>query len=193
MKNSVIYRRWQMPFIIKIFFWFFLSLPILSAFLPLYDMLSRNQIDWAGVGVLVAMVLFCGFLYALAVRYNRKITKNVAWLAEKMQMQGYVSRGIMPGFVFWPEVSGDFQGHFVLVKFIHMGRNLRLTDLIMPKPLVSPQNIALLLNAISTKKFPKYSELLQNETSYIFRQRGCIVEKPVAEDMWLAFQISTQR
>ncbi len=192
MNTTLIYRRWQMPFIIKVFFWFFLSLPILSALLPLYDMLSREEVDWAGVSVLLVMMVFCSFLYSLAIRYNRKISKNVVWLAEKMQMQAYVSRGMMPGFIFWPEVSGQFAGAFVVVKFIHY-RRYRLTDLILPKSLVGERNVADLFTAQKNQKLPKDSELRQNETSYIFRLSGCIVEKPVAEDVLLAFQILTQR
>jgi len=191
MNSPIIYRPWQMPLFIKIFFWLFLSLPVLAALLPLFDMLSREQKDWPGIIVLLLMSLFCGFLYSLAVRYNRKISKTVVWLAEKMQMQAYVSRGLMPGFIFWPEVSGTFKNVFVAVKFIHYGR-YRFTDLILPKSLVSENNLAALFAAKANQKLPKNTDMRQNETAYILRLPGCIVEKPVAESILLAFQILTQ-
>lgn len=192
MNTPLIYRRWQMPLPIKIFFWLFMALPLVGAILPMYDMLSRDPVDWAGVTVLSVMIVFCSFLYYLAIRYNIKISKNVIWLAEKMQVQAYVSRGMMPGFIFWPEVSGNFAGAFVMVKFVHY-RRYRFTDLIVPKILVHEQSVAAIFAAQKTQKLSKGSELRQNDTAYIFRLRGCIVEKPIAEEVLLAFQILTHR
>lgn len=190
MNNTVTYRPANINIVIKLFFWFFFSLPILAAALPMLDMLTRKQIDWPGVAALFFVLCVCVASYGFAVYYNKKLSQTVVWLANQMGLQAYVSKGVLPGFIYWPEVSGSLNGHFVLIKMTQRGR-YQFTDMVLPLPLVDSQNLKNVLDKKSNTLLPDDLEIVQTQTSYVCRVRGSIVEKQVAQKVLRLFSLVT--